>query len=153
MTDERTGRGFTDEEQRTLALVLDAIVPPSADGRLPGAGALGIGAYLDAALRTMPDLRAMVAEGLAELEQTAQSRHGRSFDALGDGERDALLAGQAFVFALTLQVYAGYYQHPRIVTALGLEPRPPHPEGYAMEPNDWSVLEPVRRRSTIYRKC
>src|SRR5262252_8054042 len=113
MVEPRTGRAFTDEEQRTLALVLDAIVPPTADGRLPGAGDLGVAAHIDAALRAMPDLRAMVFEGLAELERAAREHHGRPFAALDDGARRALLAEQAFVFALTLQVYVGYYQHPR----------------------------------------
>jgi hypothetical protein len=40
-----------------------------------------------------------------------------------------------------------------VLTALGLEARPPHPAGYAIEPNDLSLLDPVRRRAELYRRC
>ncbi len=46
---------------RDLAHVLDDLIPPSGDGRLPGAGGLGLAAYLDTALDVMPELKAMVA--------------------------------------------------------------------------------------------
>jgi hypothetical protein len=45
---------------------------------------------------------------------------------------------------LALHAFTGYYQHPRVVESLGLEPRAPHPQGYQMAPNDLSLLEPVR---------
>jgi hypothetical protein len=54
---------------------------------------------------------------------------------------------------LVLHAYTGYYQQARVVEALGLEARPPHPEGYRMEPNDFALLERVRRRRRLYRQC
>ena len=53
--------GFTDTERATLASVLDEIIPPSADGRLPGAGEVGVATHVDRALANLPDLRTMVA--------------------------------------------------------------------------------------------
>ena len=53
--------------------------------------------------------------------------------------------------ALLFLAYSGYYQHPRVVETLGLEARPPHPKGYAMEAFDPSLLDAVRRRGKIYR--
>jgi hypothetical protein len=49
-------------------------------------------------------------------------------------------------------VYSAYYQHPRVLSGLGLEPRPPHPKGYALEQPDLdALLAPVRARAKLYR--
>ena len=138
---------------RDLACVLDEIIPPSADGRLPGAGEAGVAEHVVRALGALPDLRTTVVDGLADLDRAARMRHDRRFATLARAERQALLAEQSFVFPLMLQTYVGYYQTPRVVEALGLPTRPPHPEGYAMEPNDLSLLDPVRRRPRLYREC
>ena len=45
-----------------------------------------------------------------------------------------------------------YYQDDRIMISLGMEPRPPYPEGFIVEQGDWSLLEPVRKREKFYRK-
>ena len=37
---------FSPDQQRGLAAVLDEIIPPSGDGTLPGAGALGLAAWV-----------------------------------------------------------------------------------------------------------
>jgi hypothetical protein len=36
--------------------------------------------------------------------------------------------------------------------ALSIEIRPPFPNGYQQEPNDLTLLEPVRQRGEIFRK-
>jgi hypothetical protein len=59
---------------------------------------------------------------------------------------------EGFVQSLTFPLYIAYYQHPRVLEALGREARPPHPEGYEIEPFDPSLLEPVRRRPKLYRE-
>jgi hypothetical protein len=96
--------------------------------------------------------------GLAGLDALARRRDPRGFAALAAGERAAALrelAGEqpGFLPGLLFQVYAAYYQHPHTLEALGLEPRPPHPGGYAMETGDLGLLDPVRRRPPLYRKC
>jgi len=53
---------------------------------------------------------------------------------------------------LMFHAYIGYYQHPRVIEGLDLPPRPPHPKGYEMAPNDLSLLEPVRKRGKAYRE-
>ncbi len=45
-----------------------------------------------------------------------------------------------------------YYQDDRIMISLGMEPRPPYPEGFTVEQGDWTLLEPVRKREKFYRK-
>ncbi len=146
-----TNLGFSAEEMRTLTSVLDEIIPRSSDGALPGAGELGVAAYIDHALQKAPELRPMITEGLAELEAAAQRRHGRAFPDLSTPEKVALLNEQTFMLPLTLHTYAGYYQHAQVVEALGLEARAPHPKGYEMAANDLTLLENVRRRPQRYR--
>jgi hypothetical protein len=92
------------------------------------------------------------------LNELAARRAGRRFTELPHGERvavlDELAAGEhGFPPVLVLHAYAGYYQHPHVLEALGLEPRPPHPAGYATVEGDLGLLDPVRRRARMYREC
>ncbi|HVN87708.1 MAG TPA: gluconate 2-dehydrogenase subunit 3 family protein [Candidatus Binatia bacterium] len=144
---------LTAEGERTLASVLDEIIPPSSDGRLPGAGAIDLVGYIKAAMPRLPELWSMIVHGIAELDGVAEIRHGRRFADLSGDQKVTLLNEQAFVLPLSLHAFVGYYQHPRVVAALGHEPRPPHPAGYTMESNDLALLDTVRRRPKLYREC
>jgi len=150
--------GFSAEQARVLDRALDEIIPASPDGRMPGAGELDLAGAIAAALAATPDLVRVIARGVAALEDFAASRHGQRFAALAPPEQTALLRAlesseHSFPPILMIYTYAAYYQHPRIVAAFGLEPRAPHPRGYEMEPNDLSLLDPVRRRPKMYREC
>ena len=149
---------LSDEERQTLSHALDQIIPPDPDRGRPGAGELGLAAYVDAALDAMPLVKEMVVQSLAALDDLARRRSGRRLDDLPLEERvailDQLAAGEhAFPPVLVLHTYAGYYQHPRVLEALGLEPRPPHPAGYATIEGDLTLLDAVRRRARMYREC
>ena len=150
-----SGGGFSDGQRAALSAVLDAIIPPSADGRLPGAGALGLAAAIEERLGAMG---AFTARGLDALDAIARERGARGFAALAPTARaDALnahaTADPGFLPGLVFQVYSAYYQHPRVQEALGLEPRPPHPKGYALEQPDLdALLTPVRARAKRYRE-
>ena len=152
-TTAATNTGFSADHQRTLASVLDELIPPSADGRLPGAGQLGLAGYVIEALQKTPELAAMVAQGLSDLDDQARRRNVPGFAALAQADKVQLLTEWGFVLPLMVHVCAGYYQHARVVEALGLEVRAPHPKGYEMEPNDLSLLDGVRRRPKLYRQC
>lgn len=149
---------FSDAQRRVLVHVLDDVIPASADGHMPAAGQLGAGAYLDRSLDALPALKAMIAEGLDALDALARRRHPGGLDALPPEERAAVLlehAGSEHAFPpiLILHAFAGYYQDPRILAVLHMPPRPPHPLGYEMGADDFSLLDPVRRRGPRYRTC
>lgn len=95
----------------------------------------------------------MIAQGLSELDHQARRRNASSFAALSRGDKVQLLNEWGFVLPLSLHAFTGYYQHDRVVVALGLEARPPHPKGYEMKPNDLTLLDAVRRRPKLYRNC
>jgi len=156
MSAEGNSGELSRDERRTLDAVLDEIIPPSADGRLPGAGQLGVSGYVDGAVRAMPAVREMIVQSVAALDEIAVRRTGRRFATLEPPDRIAALddlaaSEHAFPPVLVLHAYAGYYQEPAVLAALGLEPRPPHPAGYATIEGDLTLLEPVRRRARMYR--
>jgi hypothetical protein len=140
---------FTADEERLLVGLLDVVVPPSGDGRLPGAGQLGLVEHIARTVRETPMLRPVVEYGMSALGELAAKR--------GDGDVRAVLedfaAGdQFFMPAFLFLVYSTYYQNARVLAALGLEARPPHPKGHEMEPIDLTLLDPVRRRDGMFRK-
>ena len=141
---------LTKDQERGLAALLDTLIPPSQDGRLPGAGELGLGTELAA----RDDLRPLLTGGLATLDAKAG---GDGFAALDAGARAEVLhahadADPAFVPSLLFHLYSAYYQQPRVVAGLGFEHRPPYPQGYAMDPTDTSRLDAMRRRPPLYRE-
>jgi hypothetical protein len=156
MSDANAAAGFSGDELRTLACVLDLLIPPSSDGRLPGAGEVGIGARIDQLAERDPGLRAVVAAGVAALDELAHSGGASGFAALaGEGRLAALQevakAQPGLVPSLIFHTYAGYYQQGRVLEGLGLDARPPFPIGHQLEPFDGALLDPVRRRAKLYR--
>ena len=61
-------------------------------------------------------------------------------------------SGGAPLMALTRAVAQCYYRDARIMQSLGMEVRPPFPEGFQVEQGDWSMLDPVRARKPFYRR-
>jgi hypothetical protein len=159
MSDPVAPTPFPPDTARDLAAVLDELIPPSPDGRLPGAGAdeVGLVAYLEEASARTPDLRPALEQGLAALAELARRRGAQGFAELPAAERAAVLeelgtAAPAFLPGLLFQTYAGYYQQPAVLAGLGLPPRPPFPEGYDLEPGDLGLLDPVRARPRLWRE-
>jgi len=137
-----------------LSAVLDTLIPPSTDGRLPGAGELGLAAALR---ERTAELGALIDQGLAAADAAAAERGADRFAALPAEQRVSVLREvesrqPAFLPSLLFELYAAYYRDPRVLTGLGLEARPPHPQGYALEPGDLGALERVRARGRLYRE-
>ncbi len=147
---------LSEERRRTLVAVLDAIIPPRADGVLPGAGALGLAAAVWESVAANAGLLGLVAPGLDAVAEQARAKGAEAFDAVPAGERrgllDAVSAAQpAFLPPLVLVTFSRYYQHPTVLEGLGLEARPPYPKGYEVPETDFGKLEAVRARGPIYR--
>ena len=155
MTTDRadSGQPLTSAQRASLDIVLDMIVPPSADGRMPGAAEVGVPAYLYA---EAPDALPVLCRELEELDRRSRERFARGYAELEEGERKDLIAemraqAPAFMSRLAMETLACYYQHDRVLEALGSEARPPYPKGYQVVQGDLSLLEPVRARGKIYR--
>jgi len=155
MTTDRadSGQPLTSAQRATLDIVLDMIVPPSADGRMPGAAEVGVPAYLYA---EAPDALPVLCQELDELDRRSRERFARGFAALEQHERKSLIDAMrarepSFMSRLAMETLACYYQHDRVLEGLGMEARPPYPKGYQVVEGDLSLLEPVRARGKIYR--
>jgi hypothetical protein len=146
---------LTPSEIDDLAALLDEIIPPSPDGGMPGAGELGLASRIVGELAVQQGALEQLRNGLESLrreageEGFAQSPRARRKEIVAavDARDPALVAGLLF------PTWVAYYEHPRALAGLGLKSTPPHPGGYALEPFDESLLEPVRARSPFYRKC
>jgi hypothetical protein len=141
--------GFSAEHEQVMAALIDAILPAGDDGRMPGGAALDLVTHVERSARQSPMLRPVIEYGLSSVAEIAAKRNPAGATGLTRADwaevlREFTAADQFFLPAFLFLVYGGYYQHPRVVTALGLEPRAPHPKGYEMGQDDWSLLDPVR---------
>jgi hypothetical protein len=141
-----------------LATVLDELIPPRPDGRLPGAGTLGLGALVEQAAAGTPDLGQVLTAGFAALEELARRSDPNGFAALAPGARVQTLrelekAEPMFIPTLMTLACVGYYSDERVLKVINGDVRPPHPRGYEIEADDFALLERVRARGKLYREC
>ncbi len=141
-----------------LAAVLDELIPVRPDGRLSGAGTLGVGAVVEHAAAGTPEIGQVLAAGFAALERLAQVSDPKGFSALSPSKRvetlrDLEKSEPMFLPTLMTLACVGYYSDERVITVIKGDARPPHPKGYELEPDDLSTLESVRARGKLYREC
>lgn len=138
-------------ESDFMQALLDLVIPPSADGRMPGAGNLGIAPTLADVIEADRQLGPVAVAGLRALRTAALARDPAGLSGLSLPDRrdvvEAQFAGHPmFMNALLRFVYPAYYQHPRVLESLGEPPRPPFPEGYEVEATDARLLEKLHAR-------
>ena len=146
---------FSDNEVRALEIIVDMIIPASAEHELPSASDPVIFADILSAANAHHDL---VTAALSTLDRVAYDSQGRGFLAVDQGLRDAIVAAfrqahpnEADLLA-TITVTC-YYRDDRVMHSNGMEARAPHPAGFTVEEGDWSLLDPVRNRPEFYRKA
>ena len=141
---------LTPAQRDDLRTIARMIIPASADYAVPGADDAVIqadilatlgrdGAAVRAALDHLAQLAGMP---LADLDAARRDEVAREFRASGG-------VPAATLVRVVLQCY---YRDDRVVRSLGLEPRPPFPKGHALEQGDWSLLEPVKARPSMWRR-
>lgn len=140
---------LTETEARSLRRLAGLIIPASTRHGVPGADDEAIFAEIRRTLgRDLPHAKSMLAR----------------LDGLAGGAFADIDASQAWPVAQKLRdaggmdlthtvrvIAACYYRDDRVVTALGMELRPPFPKGHVVEQGDWSLLDPVRARGPVYR--
>ena len=134
-----------------MRAVLDLVIPPRADGVLPGAGALGLGGEVAEQLRADTSDGPGVAAGLAAVQASARARDAEGFTALSAVAQLAVLQSQlpehpALIPGLIRYVYVAYYQHPTVLGGLEQPARAPFPEGFDVEETDPALLALLESR-------
>jgi hypothetical protein len=140
---------MTDASETDLVVIrrlVGRIIPASSDYGVPGADDEAIFADITETLR--PNLAAL-SDLLASLDAAAVERATASdIDGLIQHLGEPFGPALALLIAVTAQCY---YRDDRVMRSLEMEARPPYPKGFEVEGGDWSLLDPVRARSPIWR--
>ena len=130
------------EDDAFLAAFLDALIPPS--DHMPGAGALDLGPALRKQIADNPMLEKPLSEGLAALRRSAREHDPGGLAALDPQVRHQLVKAvfkqQPALSACPPLLYTLYYQHPRVLQALGEPGGPPFPKGHTIDATEASLL-------------
>jgi len=142
---------LTTDEQESLRLIAGTMIPASTKYDVPGADDAAIFADI---LRSFGRDAALVKQALAYLHTLS----GGPFAALDEGQRAAIATdfrkgGGLALMRLSNIILQCYYRDDRVMRSLGMQPRPPFPQGFDVEQGDWSLLDPVRARSRLYREA
>ncbi len=136
-------------ERRSLRGLVGLIVPASAEYDVPGADDEAIFADI---LSSVGEDLPLVRQALRHLDEMAGGPFAdvpvAAQRALAQRFRDERAALASALAGITVK---SYYRDDRVMRSLGMEPRPPFPEGFEVEPGDWSLLDPVRARGKMYR--
>jgi predicted amidohydrolase YtcJ len=135
------------DDLRAIAAIM---IPASAGFDVPGADDPMIQADIVATLGRDAGL---VHEALDKLASLAS----RPLATLDPARQEAVVTelrekGGPAVATLSRVILQCYYRDDRVVRSLGLEPRPPFPQGHILEDGDWSLLDPVRSRPPMWRR-
>ena len=123
--------------------VLDMVIPPSGDGRMPGAGSLGLSGAVVRSIAIDAQFGPAITAGLLALREAASGQAGLQGLSLAERHELVETTGQehpALLRGLARYVFLAYYQHPRVLGALGQPARPPYPEGFTVEATDPELL-------------
>ena len=146
-------RGLSGTERALLRAFAGAVIPASTEYGVPGADDEAIAADI---VEGATGSAGEVAPGLAALDALSRERRGGGFVTLDPAGRVAVAeafhaARRELARPLITLVAQCYYRDERVMASLGMEPRPPYPDGFEVEQGDWSLLDPVRRRERLYR--
>lgn len=130
---------------------LNVVIPPSEDGKMPGAGSLSITAEVADRLDVDPVFGPPVRAGLQAVREAALVRDPAGFLSLRSDVRREVVEAQVaahpmLMVGVMLHLYQAYYQHPQVLEGLGEPARAPFPEGYTLEETDPQLLEKLRAR-------
>jgi hypothetical protein len=140
---------FTDKDLQTLRCIVGHIIPSSARFTLPGADdpeifndfLNSVGTEKDRIRLALDFIHGLTTKPLSEIPIEVQKK------ILTDFRQDRPDLASA-VQATTI---FSYYRDPRVLKAIGVEARPPFPDGYEVEQGNWSLLDPVRARGPLFK--
>ena len=141
---------LTQVQRDDLRMIAAMMIPESDEYKVPGADDPKIQADI---LATLGRDTRLVREALDLLARLA----GKPLADLDSSQREAVAkefrsSGGAAAATLIRVVLQCYYRDDRVLRSLGLELRPPFPEGYTLEQGDWSLLDPVKARPAMWRR-
>jgi hypothetical protein len=145
---------LTATQLRDLRAIAAMMIPASAEFAVPAADDPAIFADIERSLGRDASVVATALDTLAAMAALS----GGAFADFGAERRGAIAASwraepgsqAGTVVRVILQ---SYYRDDRVVRSLGLEARPPFPQGNVLEGGDWSLLDHVRARPPTWRQA
>jgi hypothetical protein len=144
--------GLTTACETTLAALAGTMIPASGEHGVPGADDPDILADI---LAAAAGFAAFLEEAMSELNGSVEGGNFAALDAdlrLSAAERFRVSHAEAMGLVISV-VAQCYYRDERVMTALGMAPRPPFPDGHELPEGDWTLLDPVRSRGPLYREA
>lgn len=143
--------GLTTAQRDDLRTIAAMMIPESAEYRVPGADDQRIQADM---LATLGRDTARVREALEHIARLA----GKPLAALDAQQRETVVrefraSGGVAAATLSRVILQCYYRDDRVLRSLNLELRPPFPLGHILEQGDWSLLDPVKARPSMWRRA
>jgi hypothetical protein len=143
-------KNLNPSQRDDLRAIAAMIIPASAEYAVPGADDEAIQADILASLgrdtaavdAALDHLARLAGMPLADLDAVRREAVAREFRASGGTPAATLIR-------VVLQCY---YRDDRVLRSLGLELRAPFPKGYPLEQGDWSLLDPVKARPSMWRR-
>ena len=150
-----TNQIFSPDQRSLLSAVLNRIIP--AKDELPGAGNLGVAAYIEETVSATTSQTRLFNDGLAQIAVATGQSSAKAFEGLPDAAKDELLrsvetAHPVFFDQLVLQTYNGYYTNPEVFRIIGYEVPKLAPPGSQPELLDTSLLDQQRQREPFWKK-
>jgi hypothetical protein len=142
---------LSNRQRDDLRVIAAMMIPASAEYDVPGADDAAIQSEI---LATLGRDTKLVTEALDHLARLA----GQPLAELDVSRRDAVVKefranGGAAMSTLVRVVMQCYYRDDRVLRSLGLELRAPFPKGYTLEQGDWSLLDQVKARPSMWRRA
>ncbi len=153
MSPSRGGR-LSDADRRTLAVVIDRLLPPVDE--LPGAGEMGLAPEVEQRARRHRPLRSALIAIMDALSMDLAAHASGGYRALSEEQQvDALRQVEEAIpeqFSQFMQlVYTIYYMQPEVHERIGWPGGAIQPDGFEVEPFDESILETARQRQPFWR--
>ena len=137
---------LTAAQREVLDALLDTIIPPAGDGTKPSAGDIDFLPYVEANaadfLLELGEILGHFDVEFAHCPLMVRYERVKAFSEAVPDSFDRLLS----------EVYACYYQDARVLEAIGVGVGPPFPRGNTVEPGDLSLLDPVSKSKTTWRR-
>ena len=139
------------EQKKTLTTVLSLIIPANEDDKMPSANDVGFFSYMENV-----NIESFIQEVLITIIDESHNNYGQEFFTLSSDEQlkiiNVLKRKHLRIFnSLIDHVFQCYYQNDNVLEAIGVDARPPFPNGYFVEEGDVLLLESVYYRGKIYR--
>lgn len=153
---------FSDDDyQQLIDGILNQLIPASADGKIPAAGALGIARYLARVAETDAESGKILELGFKRADELLTPK-GSKFSDLNNHQQVEFVKKleqqePEFFSVLLRATYMGYYSRADVRPLFGLSSQPTQPAGYEVpieSPGEMaSLTRAVKKRGQCYRPC